>query len=201
MEREPCLLCIPDISGFTQFMSEIDFELSSKIIPTLLNQIIYSNQIQLKVSEIEGDAILFYRSGSLPSLQELTEQCQNFHQQFYDQMVLLQEKYIDEGKNLDLPDILGLKIILHFGYEIAPVQIGNRIKLLGEDVILAHRLLKNNIPFDEYILFSEALISHYRGREINWHLNWAELMTSKTTMDHLGEVRYSYIKLHPKDSP
>jgi hypothetical protein len=63
MSNNKTLVCIPDISGFTQFMSEVDFELSSKIIPSLLNRIIYSNEIGLKISEIEGDAVLFFRKG------------------------------------------------------------------------------------------------------------------------------------------
>ena len=107
----------------------------------------------------------------------------------------MQKEYKSRDENLHIPEILGLKIILHFGYEIAPVQIGNRIKLLGEDVILAHRLLKNDIVFDEYILFSDALISHYRNRDIQSHLNWSELFTAKSNIDHLGEVGYDYIKL------
>lgn len=69
MKALPTLLCIPDISGFTQFMSKTDFELSSKVIPSLLNKIVYSNEIGLKISEIEGDAVLFYRTGELPSFQ------------------------------------------------------------------------------------------------------------------------------------
>ena len=75
MKASPTLLCIPDISGFTEFMSETDFELSSKVIPSLLNKIVYSNEIGLKISEIEGDAVLFYKAGELPPFKELIEQC------------------------------------------------------------------------------------------------------------------------------
>jgi hypothetical protein len=52
-------------------MSDTYFELSSKIIPALLNQIIYTNEIRLKVSEIEGDDVIFFKTGKMPSLQAL----------------------------------------------------------------------------------------------------------------------------------
>jgi len=79
----PTLLCIPDISGFTKFMGNTDFELSSKVIPSLLNKIIYSNEIELKISEIEGDAVLFYRTSDLPSFEKLMAQCHFFYSEFY----------------------------------------------------------------------------------------------------------------------
>ena len=87
----PTLLCIPDISGFTKFMGNTDFELSSKVIPSLLNKIIYSNEIELKISEIEGDAVLFYRTGDLPSFEKLMAQCHFFYSEFYKQLNQLQK--------------------------------------------------------------------------------------------------------------
>jgi len=78
MEAKPVLLCIPDISGFTHFMGDIDFELSAKVVPALLNNIIYSNEINLNISEIEGDAVLFYRSGPVPTLKAIIDQSTYF---------------------------------------------------------------------------------------------------------------------------
>tara|TARA_R110002051_G_scaffold3333_1_gene17995 strand:- start:47 stop:385 length:339 start_codon:yes stop_codon:yes gene_type:complete len=86
MKTQPTLICIPDISGFTQFMSDTDIELSSIVIPSLLNKIIYANDIDLKVSEIEGDAVLFYRTGDLPPFDILIQQCRKFYIKFYEQL-------------------------------------------------------------------------------------------------------------------
>ena len=57
------LIFIPDISGFTRFVNQTEIEHSRYIIEELLETIINSNQLGLKVSEIEGDAILFYKFG------------------------------------------------------------------------------------------------------------------------------------------
>ena len=59
------LLFIPDISGFTRFVNETEIEHSRLIIQELLEILINANQIGLEVSEIEGDAILFYKFGEV----------------------------------------------------------------------------------------------------------------------------------------
>ena len=197
MKAEPTLICIPDISGFTKFMSDADFDLSSKVIPSLLNQIIYSNEIGLKVSEIEGDAVLFYKRGALPPLKDLVNQCRQFYLEFYNRLASLKKKYEENEQSMMIPDILGLKIVLHYGEEVAPMTVDNRIKLFGEDLIVAHRLLKNDVPLDEYLLLSEALTDQYKTSTIENNFGWGELIEQQSEYDDLGKVNYSYIALQP----
>ena len=66
------LLFIPDISGFTKFVNETEIEHSRIIIEELLENIINSNKLGLHISEVEGDAILFYRFGDSPSIEEIS---------------------------------------------------------------------------------------------------------------------------------
>lgn len=197
MKGQPMLLCIPDISGFTEFMSEIDFELSSKIVPSLLNKIIYSNEIGLKISEIEGDAVLFFRSGELPTFIDLISQCKFFYTEFYKQLLLLKEQNGSSKGASKIPKILGLKIVLHFGDEVAQAPIGNRVKLMGEDVIVVHRLLKNNLDIDEYILISQELMDQYRIRGEQHDFDWDELKNGYLQIDHIGKVNFNYLTLTP----
>jgi len=196
MKVAPTLICIPDISGFTEFMTKVDFELGSKVIPSLLNRIIYSNTIGLKVSEIEGDAVLFYRQGKLPPLKSLIDQCKHFYIQFYEHLRTLRSNYDDHDKASAIPKILGLKIILHYGDEVAPVAIDKHIKLMGEDVIVAHRLLKNSVPLDEYILLSETLLEQY-DRDIEDLVTWGEIRQEEITDAHMGKLHFHYIPLKP----
>ncbi|WP_299334146.1 DUF2652 domain-containing protein [uncultured Psychroserpens sp.] len=197
MEKEPILICIPDISGFTQFMSETNSDFSSKIIPSLLNKIIYANDIGLRVSEIEGDAVLFYKRGLLPSLKALINQCKAFYTQFYEQLEFLAEKYDTNKDSNKIPNTLGLKIILHYGEGVDAVQIGKHIKLMGEDVVIAHKLLKNSIPKDEYLLISEQLMLQYDMENLDNKLYWSELKLGDNIYEHIGEVNYTYIDLTP----
>ncbi|MFD1160912.1 DUF2652 domain-containing protein [Hwangdonia seohaensis] len=197
MEKEPTLICIPDISGFTQFMSEVDFEMSSKIIPSLLNKIIYSNEIGFKVSEIEGDAVLFYRTGNLPSFKSLIEQCKLFYTDFYHQIDLLMAENSHKLESHIIPKILGLKIVLHYGLDIGKTQVGSNIKLIGEDIIIAHRLLKNSIESDEYLMISEAVLDQYKNQDIQKETFWNELKSGKDSYEHIGHINYKYIELKP----
>ena len=65
------LLFIPDISGFTRFVNETEIDHSRLIIQELLELLVDSNEIGMEISEIEGDAILFYKYGACPDLQNL----------------------------------------------------------------------------------------------------------------------------------
>jgi hypothetical protein len=49
-----------------------------------------------------------------------------------------------------------VKFVAHSG-EVATQTIRGRSKLIGVDVIAAHRLLKNTVPPAEYVLMSEPL--------------------------------------------
>jgi len=197
MKAGPALICIPDISGFTQFMSEMDFELTSKVIPSLLNNIIYSNEIGLKVSEIEGDAVLFYRTGEPPAISKLVAQCQYFYKEFYKQLAVLRKKHSDSDGASKIPDMLGLKIILHYGREVGVISVGKRIKLIGEDVIVAHKFLKNKVPHDEYILISESLASQYKNAITDKDFHWANLEKESIEIEHMGNMLFNYINLEP----
>ena len=199
MNTSPTLICIPDISGFTQFMSDTDIGLSAKVISTLLNKVIYANEIGLKLSEIEGDAVLFFRHGELPTLKELVDQCKNFYFEFYEQLNLLHKKNEDHDDQKNIRKMLGLKIVLHYGKEVGSVPIGKNIKLMGEDIITAHRLLKNKVKLDEYILISDDLLSHYDASEIREFLAWDELKKHTVNYEHIGKISYHFINLDSID--
>jgi hypothetical protein len=71
-----------------------------------------------------------------------------------------------------------LKMILHRG-EVAFVQVRQFNKEGGEDILLAHRLLKNSVPCDEYILMTEAFVearpdSSLEGRPMQQRTEKAE---------------------------
>src|SRR5687768_11104496 len=77
------LLFIPDISGFSRFVTETEINHSRIIIQELLETLINANQINLEVSEIEGDAILFYRFGKAPDIKELYQQVEKMFCEFH----------------------------------------------------------------------------------------------------------------------
>ena len=81
-ETNSTLLFISDISGFTDFVNTTEINHSRHIISELLEIIIDSDQLDMKVSEIEGDAVLCYRD-SVPATDELIGQCEVTFKSFH----------------------------------------------------------------------------------------------------------------------
>jgi hypothetical protein len=197
-EDGPALICIPDITGFTRFMAETDLEFSRKIIPPLMRCLVTSNTLSMKVGEIEGDAILFYRFGALPSLKELAEQCKKFYADFNEQLASLKKQFPEDFEKYVSSSKLSLKIIIHAA-ELTSTHIEGMIKLIGEDVVVVHKLLKNSVEEAEYILFSEKLLKHYDQEEIRNVLNWDVLKDGSDEYEYIGEVKYKSIPLTTTD--
>jgi len=150
------LLFIPDISGFTRFVKTVEIEHSRLIIQELLEILIDANETGLAVSEIEGDAILFYQFGERPKLDELYAQVEKMFTAFHKNLMAYeQRRYCQCDACLSAID-LTLKIITHYG-EFTEYKVKNFSKLIGKDVILAHQLLKNNIDRHEYWLVTSGL--------------------------------------------
>src|SRR5215831_10112579 len=112
---QPALLFIPDISGFTQFVKEVDISHSQHIISELLEILIESNQLDLKISEIEGDAIFFYKLGQIPTPEEIAEQCKKMFIAFHEQLRKYEMTRICDCGACSAANSLTLKIVAHCG--------------------------------------------------------------------------------------
>lgn len=184
------LLFIPDISGFTQFVNKSDIEHSRLIIQELLEKIINANQMGLEVSEVEGDAVLFYKFGEPPDLAEIYSQVEkmfcDFHKHLlsYDHLKYCQCKACTSAANLSL------KIITHYG-EFTGYTVKQFKKLIGKDVIVAHQLLKNDIEQHEYWLVTKNLVKDNSPSGLT---DWMEWNSSIKQTDN-GEISYHYTQL------
>jgi hypothetical protein len=176
-------LLIPDISGFTQFVSEVELSHSQHIIAELLEVIIDANDLDFEVNEIEGDAVLFYRMGPPPALRELTEQAASFYLKFHQYLQQIKRDTLCKCGACQNVGALTLKIIAHFG-EISLIKIKDRVKLIGKDVIIAHRLMKNHVPGSEYLLVSQALLK-VSGESVPTSMPMQEY---REEYGHLGEL-------------
>ena len=143
-------ILIPDISGFTKFVNETEFTTGREITRQLLQVIINNNVLDLKISEIEGDAILFYIKDSLTPVQ-IKDQYEIMLSSFRKKVKELSDK---NGFKIDLT----LKLIAHYG-EISTYKISDFEKLYGKAIIEAHQLLKNSINSKSYFLLTNSIFS------------------------------------------
>src|SRR4030095_4310670 len=165
------LLFIPDISGFTKFVNESEIDHSRLIIQELLEILINSNQIGLEVSEVEGDAILFYKFGEIPRLQELYDQVEKMFCEFHRSINAYSVSRFCQCKACISAITLTLKIITHYG-EFTGYNVKNFNKLIGKDVIVAHQLMKNNIEQHEYWLGTKGLSQKDELKDFKNWMKW-----------------------------
>jgi hypothetical protein len=191
------LLFIPDISGYTRFINQTEIEHSRFIIQDLLETLVNSNQLSLSISEIEGDAILFYRFGEPPSLTEMYKQVEAMFCNFHKQLKRYEQRRICPCVACKSAQDLSLKIITHHG-EFSTYTVKEFSKLIGKDVITAHQLLKNDIPLHEYWLLTDCLYNPTADETtIKQHLpNWMEWQSAKKEEER-EEIPYYYSLLTP----
>lgn len=179
------MIFIPDISGFTKFVHDFDIRLGKEIIAELLSTILQTNILGLKVSEIEGDAILFYRYGAVPTLKDLINQ--------YELMLITFKKKLLEltrGQPSMIPD-LSLKLIVHYGV-ITEYKLYGFKKLYGVAVVDAHKLLKNDILSHNYILITEDFLHQLQSQNLNAMI-LPEWITKKTAdADNMSFTYFLY---------
>jgi hypothetical protein len=183
------LLFIPDISGFTRFVNETDIDHSRLIIQELLEILINSNQVGLEVSEIEGDAILFYKYGASPSMEELYKQVERMFCEFHQHLIAYDIARFCQCKACTSAINLTLKIITHYG-EFTGYNVKHFNKLFGKDVIIAHQLLKNDIDKHEYWLVTKSLAPSGPNGFAEW-MKWK----SSTKQTEAGDIHFHYTQL------
>ena len=154
------LLLIADIGGYTEYMSTHRMSLAHAEVNTgrLLEKVIDAAP-GLELIEIEGDAAFLYRQLDSEEPEVLVAEVQRlacamhaaFHREReYVARNLCPCKGCKEAANLTL------KFVAHVG-DVATQTIRQRLKLVGIDVILVHRLLKNPVTVREYVLLSDDL--------------------------------------------
>jgi hypothetical protein len=156
----------------------------------LLENIINSNQIGLNISEIEGDAVLFYKFGNTPSLDELYQQVEKMFCNFQKKIKNFELRRLCSCEACKNAVNLSLKVITHYG-QFSTYTVRDFNKLIGKDVIVAHQLLKNDIDLHEYWLVTDNLFDENKKTELPEWVMWQE--GNKKTEN--GEVVYRYSML------
>lgn len=178
---------ITDISGYTTFLTQSELDHAQHIIEALFASQLESIKPPLKVSNFQGDAILCYvPADSLENGKRMFEQVNDIYRAFADKMA---EMMIDPPcscKACSQISTLDLKIFVHFG-EYLVKKMGDREEILGSDVILAHRLMKNNVKektgLDSYLLMTDSAF-----RQLGVDDPGIELINHSQSYEHIGDV-------------
>nr|WP_299382169.1 DUF2652 domain-containing protein [Allomuricauda sp.] len=192
------LLFIPDISGYTKFIQTTEIEHSQHVISELLEVLVNANTQDLKLAEIEGDALFFYKENEIPSQENLLAQIESMFTAFYSHLKLFEKHRICPCNACATAPNLQLKIIAHSGH-LQHIEVQGTRKPFGEQVIEAHRLLKNSVASDNYALISRKLaldiqLSPYYSSKIYRFRQGSDQYDGR-------EMEYIYSIIDPEELP
>lgn len=154
-------LVIADISGYSAYLATTELEHSPQVLTELLELIVGHLQPPLHLSKLEGDAVFahapestFFRGETLLEVTEST------YVAFRDRIRAIERNMCDCAACRKSPT-LDLKFVVHHG-EYRMHRVAGHDEVIGKDVALAHRLLKNRVAEETgwrgYALLSEEAI-------------------------------------------
>ena len=158
MELGSGYIVLTDISGYTGFVrmhrtSEVHAEM---VLTDLLEATIDESRAPLVLNRIEGDGIMFFASapGTAEVARGLLRQVLRLFHAFAMKERELVSCNLCVCEACRSIDGLRLKAILHHG-TVGVKRVKQFEELTGEDVIIAHRLSKNRVASNQYILMTE----------------------------------------------
>lgn len=189
---QKALFFIPDISGFSEFVHNTDIIHSRHIMSELLEDLLENNILKLELAEIEGDALFLYKTKNIPTLDLIFKQVRVMFIALQKQLKRYQYERICHCGACSSTENLSLKFIVHYG-DVEFIKVKKSVKPFGSDVIKAHRLLKNQIPIDEYVLFTQSVFSFENNSQDSFDF-LKSAIAGKETYD-FGEIDYFYLPL------
>lgn len=167
-------LLLADISGYTGFLQGVadahrDLIVEADepppayaVLSHLLDTIVASISPTFQLAKIEGDAIFAVADGAMPRGEAALDCLRACYAAFRDRLAAAGSQWTCSCRACARIGELDLKFILHHGTSVAQA-IAGREELLGPDVNLAHRLLKNHarelIGPVPYALLTEAAVA------------------------------------------
>lgn len=178
-------LMLADISGYTSFVAQTEIEHADLALSYLLEAIIDKLGSLFTIAKLEGDAVFAYMEESrLQEGKTMLDVIDQSYLAFRDKAASLFAQATCPCKACRAIPTLDLKFILHHG-EYVIQQVAGIRDLLGTDVNLLHRLLKNGVAkstgWKGYALFTDSALEHMKCSKVSYFKRCE-------TYEHLGDV-------------
>lgn len=186
---------IADITGYTRYLSESELEHAQATLTALLELLVENTGPPLVISRLAGDAVISYglRADFFQG-QTFIEKIEETYISFkkaIERLVLNNTCRCNACINISTLD---LKFFIHFG-TFGIQRISDHDELVGSDVNLLHRLLKNNVTeatgFRAYALYTDAAI---RMLDVGGLVE--SMALHHEAYEHLGEVKVWVQDMH-----
>ncbi len=180
------VLVIADIGGYTRYLTGVELEHSHDILADLIGVVADGLGGTLRVAKLEGDAVFCVGDGS--NLLEVLRRCYAGFVRRQQTIALNTTCACDACRRI--PD-LDLKFVAHHGSFVEHAVAGS-VELVGPDVILVHRLLKNSVAesfgLSAYVFLTDACVEHLGTDR-------AGLRSHSEPYEDIGEVHGVVIEL------
>jgi hypothetical protein len=159
-------LLLADISGYTSYLAGVELDHAHGVLSDLLETIVGRFKPLLTISKLEGDAVFAYLpEARLQRGETLFELIESTYLAFRDRREAVRRNTTCTCSACRAIPTLDLKFILHYGAYMVQ-SIAGIHELVGSDVNLVHRLLKNHV-----------------GEATGWQ---AYLLVTQPALDRLG---------------
>ena len=199
-DERQAVFCIADISGYTRFIfsNEKEISHSQMVIRELITTLVDEVSLPFRLLRIEGDAIFLYAvkdEAEWPwetASRDLGFNMIGFFNVFADKISQLILHKICNCTACAYIEQLKLKMVVHSGLA-AFYSVNEHQEVTGTGPIIVHRLLKNSVEADEYILLTELAYNELV-------LPDGKVEEGQETFDDIGTIK-NYVYYPPAPKP
>jgi len=174
------VLIIADIGGYTEFLTHKELQHAQAIVTQLLESVVDTACAPLELVKFEGDAAFFIAEDG-PDLGDcVVATVRAMFGAFHRKLREVERVMNCKCAGCTCACKMVLKFVGHYG-SFGEHEIHGVRELIGPEVILVHRLLKNTVKPREYALFTLALA----GKLNSYKLPFRE---HAERYEHIGDV-------------
>ena len=161
LQPEPACLVIADISGYTSYLAGVELDHAQDILADLMGVVVGAFRPTFRLAKLEGDAAFVYVATATVDGSALQDQIEGCYFAFRRRLRDIKQASSCECNACILIPHLNLKLVAHHG-TIARQRMAGLEELVGSDVVVVHRLLKNSVEaalgVDAYALYTDACL-------------------------------------------
>lgn len=162
LRPEPACLAIADITGYTRFLAGAELDHAQDILADLMTTVVASLRPTLRLAKLEGDAVFVYAITETVDGAGLQDTIESSYFAFRRRLRDIRQASSCECNACVLVPNLDLKYVVHHG-KVIRQRIRPSEELVGSDVIVVHRLLKNAVAdatgISAYALYTDSCLA------------------------------------------
>ncbi len=152
---ERACLAIADISGYTGYLTGVELDHAQDVLADLLGTVVGALQPDFRLAKLEGDAAFCYAPTEEIDGSMLLDKVEAAYFAFRRRLLSIRQASSCECNACVLIPNLDLKVVVHHGI-VGRHEVAGHEELVGPNVIVVHRLLKNSVEEQAYALYTQA---------------------------------------------